>query len=93
VEDVLRTECRDPNRIEHLLDGILDFCCDPVILRLFKKLCRYYFPIDPEAIASYVNTYREMWDEGLDGELMGLHNSVSKVRPVPPERSAICFMK
>jgi hypothetical protein len=70
VEDVLRTECRDSNRIEHLLDGILDFCFDPEMLRLYKKLCRYYFTIDPGATASYVNAYREMWDEE-EGRLKG----------------------
>jgi hypothetical protein len=71
VEDILRTECRDPNRIEHLLDGILDFCFDPAMLSLYKKLCRYYFTIDPEATVFYVNAYREMWDERqgrLEGE-------------------------
>jgi hypothetical protein len=70
VEDVLRTECRDPSRIEHLLDGILDFCFDPAMLRLYKKLCRYYFTIDPGATASYVNAHREMWDEE-EGRLKG----------------------
>ena len=63
VEDILRTQCRDPQRIEHTLDGMLDFCFDPGMLYLFKKLCRYYFKIDQEATASYVNAYREMWDE------------------------------
>jgi hypothetical protein len=63
VEDVLRTQCRDPNRVERLLDGIIDFCFDPAMLRLYKKLCRYYFTIDPGATVSYVNAYREMWDE------------------------------
>ncbi len=63
VEAILKAQSRDPQRIEHLLDGILDFCFDPAMLRLYKKLCRYYFKIDPEAIASYVYAYREMWDE------------------------------
>ncbi len=66
VEDVLRTQCRDANRIEHLLDGILDFCFDSAMLRLYKKLCRYYFTINPEATVSYVNAYRELWDEEGD---------------------------
>jgi hypothetical protein len=70
VEDVLRTQCRDPNRIERLLDGILDFCFDPAMLRLYRKLCRYYFTINPEATVSYVNAYRKMWDEG-EGRLEG----------------------
>ena len=89
VEDVLCTRCRDPKRIERLLDGILDFCFDPAMLRLYntdlqsrwrprrqrgadagvlgvrrggrrsdnegirlkanwyKKLCQYYFVINP----------------------------------------------
>ncbi len=36
---------------------------DSAMLRLYKKLCRYYFKIDPEATASYVYAYRDMWDE------------------------------
>jgi hypothetical protein len=65
VENVLRIQCRDPNRIERLLDGLLDFCFDPEILRLFKKIARYYFQINPVAAKEYVNTYREMWDSEL----------------------------
>jgi hypothetical protein len=70
VEHVLRTQCRDTNRIERLLDGILDFCFDPAMLQLYKKLCRYYFTIDPKAAVSYVNAYREMWDE-REGSVKG----------------------
>jgi hypothetical protein len=70
AEEVLRTQCRNTNRIERLLDGILDSCFDPAMLRLYKKLCRYYFTIDPEATVSYVNAYREMWAEG-EGRLEG----------------------
>ena len=63
VEDILRIRCRDSRRIEHLLDGMLDFGFDAVMIRLYKKLCRYYFAIDPNATASYVYAYRDMWDE------------------------------
>ena len=62
VDSVLQEKCRDPQRIERLLEGILDFCFDDEMLRLFKKLCRYYFKIDQEATVSYVHAYREMWD-------------------------------
>jgi len=64
VNEILRKQDRDHQRIEHLLDGMLDFCFDEAMLRLYKKLCRYYFTINPEATVSYVNAYREMWDEG-----------------------------
>lgn len=63
VEAILKAQSRDPKRIERLLDSILGFCFDPQMLLLYKKLCRYYLKIDPEATASYVYAYREMWDE------------------------------
>lgn len=66
VDALLREKCRDPQHIERLLDGMLDFCFDDEMLLLFKKLCRYYFKIDPVATASYVYAYREMWDEEED---------------------------
>ena len=62
VDALIQTNCRDSRRIERLLDGILDFCFDANVLLLYKKLCRYYFNIDPVATASYINFYREMWD-------------------------------
>lgn len=52
VADILHTQNRDPRRIEHLLDGMLDFCFDPAMLALYKKLCRYYWDIDPEATSA-----------------------------------------
>ena len=63
VEDILRTRCCDSRRIELLLDGMLDFGFDAAMVRLYKKLCRYYFEIDPRATVSYVYAYRDMWDE------------------------------
>jgi len=66
VEAILRDQCREPQRIECLLDGIFDFCFDDEMLLLYKKLCRYYFKINPVATASYVYAYREMWDEEED---------------------------
>jgi hypothetical protein len=63
IEDILRTQCRDPRRIEHLLDGMLDFGFDAAMVCLYKKLCRYYFEMDPMATTPYVHAYRDMWDE------------------------------
>ena len=65
VAAILKAQSRDPRRIERCLDGMLDFCFDDKMLVLYKKLCRYYINLDPEATASYVHFYREMWgDEG-----------------------------
>ena len=63
VEAIVKVQSRDSRRIERCLDGMLDFCFDDDVLVLYRKLCRYYFAIDPETTASYVHAYREMWDE------------------------------
>ena len=63
VEDILRTESRDPRRIERTLDGLLDFCGHAAILQLFRRLCRYYSGIDLAGAVGYVKAYRELYGE------------------------------
>jgi len=62
VEAIVRARSTDVRHIEHTLDGLLGFCFDPDALRLYKRLCRHYYTIDPAATAYYVHAYREMWD-------------------------------
>jgi len=62
VDAIIQSGERDTHRIEHQLDHMLGFCCDPDMLLVFKRLCRYYATIDPAATAGYVHAYREMWD-------------------------------
>ena len=62
VQDILRSGSRDAQWIEHTLDQLLDHACLPEGLALIKALCRHYWTLDPQATASYVNAYREMWD-------------------------------
>ena len=62
VETILATRSRDVRRIEQTLDGLLDFCGHDAALLLFRRLCRHYSTIDPQATVDYIYTYREMWD-------------------------------
>ena len=62
VANLIAQQVKDNSQIEHLLDGILDFCGDSQMLQLYKKLCRYYWDINPQATADYINFYKEMWD-------------------------------
>jgi len=62
MDEIIDSDCRDKRRIECVLDGMLDFCFDKNMLGLYKKLCRYYYFIDPNATAEYVLAYRDMWD-------------------------------
>jgi len=68
VQDMVRSGSRDVQRIEHTLDQLLDHACLPKGLALFKTLCRHYWTLDPQATASYVHAYREMWDGDEQGD-------------------------
>lgn len=62
VERIISTNNRDKNAIEHTLDALCEVAFDNEVLLLFKKLCRFYFTIDPVATAQQIQFYREMWD-------------------------------
>jgi len=62
VENLIQNKVTDDNTIQQLLDGMLDFCSHTNMLFLYKKLCRYYWEINSEANANYINYYRKMWD-------------------------------
>lgn len=62
AENIILSRSKDIDRMEHTLDMLCEVAFDDEVLRLFKKLCRYYYSIDPLTTAQYVNTYREMWD-------------------------------
>lgn len=64
VQEILRSGSRDAQRIEGTLDQLLNNACMPKGLALFKALCRHYWQLNPQATASYINAYREMWDGG-----------------------------
>lgn len=68
VDDIVQSHDRDTRRIEHQLDHMLGFCCDPDMLLAYKRLCRHYFAIDPAATAGYIDAYREMWDTPDDAD-------------------------
>ena len=62
VEQIINSKITDEKTIQRLLDFLLDHACNDEVLILYKKLCRYYWDINPKATADYVNYYREMWD-------------------------------
>ena len=71
VDDIIQRGERDNACIDRQLDFMIGFCCDPDMLVVFKRLCRYYFAIDPVATAEHINAYREMWDTPDDEEDSG----------------------
>ena len=75
VQDLVRSGSRDMHQIEHTLDQLLNHACTPEGLTLFKTLCRHYWAIDPQATASYVQAYREMWDDDKQNDSEAAHIS------------------
>ncbi len=71
VEHIIRTRSQDVADIERTLDGLLGFCGYEPALRQYRKLCRYYWDLNPANTASYINAYREMWDGEDDTEAGG----------------------
>jgi hypothetical protein len=63
VQDIINSNCKDENNIELTLDRLLDFCFDNEVLVLYKKLCRYYYDINHEAVKEYVGYYFEMYED------------------------------
>lgn len=62
VDDLIASDCRDINRIQQILDGVLDFAGHPHGLALFRRLCRHLWHLDQQAAADYAQIYREYWD-------------------------------
>ena len=61
VEAIIGTASKD-QRIERTLDILLDFSFNANVFEIFRKLCKYYYNIDPDSTYSYIQGYREMWD-------------------------------
>ena len=63
VDELIENNSKDEQHIERILDGLLDFCFEDEALELYKKVCRYYFDINPQATVEYINYYRDMYEE------------------------------
>lgn len=72
VESILRSQSRDISRMEHTLDGLLDFCGYEPVLILYKKLCRHYWTIDQAATAQYIYAYRDLWESNDESTMNGM---------------------
>ena len=65
IENIIRNNISDNMKIERKLDEMLDillFYETNESLLTFRKLCKYYFYINPQATVDYINYYREKND-------------------------------
>ena len=68
VDVIIKSRERDDNRIQRLLESVLDYAgmCDDGLI-LFKRLCRYYYGINPQATAEYISIYHDLYDSEKEG--------------------------
>ena len=63
VNAIIRNKMTDNNQIETLLDRLFDYAgMDENGLILFKRLCRYYYGLNPKVTADYIYAYRDLYD-------------------------------
>jgi len=68
VDSIIRNKITNEKTIEHLFDQLLSYAACDKGLALFKRLLRYYYPINPGSVAFYINAYREMYDDDYQVE-------------------------
>jgi hypothetical protein len=63
VDTVIRSGCKDDATIQRLLDRLLDYAPYEGGLPLYKRLLRYYYPINATSTANYIRYYKEMYED------------------------------
>lgn len=71
VDDLVKGREKDDNRIQRLLDSLFDYAgmCDEGLV-LFKRLCRYYYGINPQVTVEYISIYRDLYGSEEEYEVM-----------------------
>jgi hypothetical protein len=62
VNFIIQSQSKDEREIKQLLNFMLDFADNENILTAYRKLCRYYLDINPQATAEYIQSYKKLYD-------------------------------
>lgn len=65
IDKIINNKIKDEKYIEKILDGMLDVLFSYEIeetLLSFRKLCKYYYDINPGATSEYIKFYMEIND-------------------------------
>lgn len=62
INFIIKNKIKDDNRIQRAIDEILEFLENDEALLLFRRICKYYLKINPEATVHYINYYIEEYD-------------------------------
>ena len=62
INFIIKNNIKDDTRIQRAIDEIFEFLENDEALLLFRRICRYYIKINPEATMHYINYYIEEYD-------------------------------
>lgn len=58
---IISNKIIDDSRVEKLLDNLLNLLQTDKVLYLFKKICKYYYYINPVLIIEYCYIYNNLY--------------------------------
>ncbi len=62
IKGIIKNKITDIPRIEDALDYLFDLLEYNDALLLYRKLCKYYYDINPQATIRYINYYKKEYD-------------------------------
>lgn len=63
VSSVLNDWITEEKDIEHIMDGLLDYCEDERFLQLYKNLCRHVYNHYPKLVGEHIALFRAQFME------------------------------
>lgn len=65
VEQVLKNQISEEQRLEQIMDGLCDFCDESRFIELYRSLCRHIYYQYPQLVGEHVAMFRALF-AGLD---------------------------
>lgn len=62
VGNILENKITDPVSIEHIMDGLLDFCDEDRFIELYRKLCRHSYRKYPQLVGEHIALFRAQFE-------------------------------
>lgn len=69
VEAILSDRITDPNHIERIMDGLLDFCDEDRFIEIYRRLCRHIYYRYPQMVGEHVAMFRLQFETSKTEEV------------------------
>lgn len=63
VEQVLKDQITEKQRLEQIMDGLCDFCDEIRFIDLYRSLCRHIYYQYPQLVGVHVALFRSLFEE------------------------------